>query len=98
MQNNYLLKLLVLEGNESNLLSEKGQVLFNKLIVEVVKSINDIRYCTNKNCPCRPEEKIKSLLKDDELNEFLQNEKVLKYVEEISQNQSAITVFDIGVM
>ena len=47
--------------------------LLQKLIIEVTKCINNIRFCSNYHCSCHPESVIKELLKNKELVLFLDN-------------------------
>ena len=37
---------------------------FSELIIEFTRFIHDIRYCSNKECRCSPEHKIKQLVEE----------------------------------
>src|SRR5699024_6104104 len=47
-------------GYSGNDFEEKNKV-FMHFIITLTKKVNDFRYCSNKNCICSPESKIKSL-------------------------------------
>lgn len=70
--NKILLKLLIMDGNETNYINnEETYRLFRDLIIEVAKAEKNIRFCSNNNCPCHPEHTIKILLKNESVVEFL---------------------------
>lgn len=70
--NKILLKLLIMDGNETHYINnEETYRLFRDLIIEVTKAEKNIRFCSNNNCPCHPEHTIKILLKNKLLVGFL---------------------------
>ena len=83
--------LLMLEGNESTTLSEKGQEKYKELLINVFKFMYDIRWCSQDNCPCQPETRIAELLGDEELASFLRRERVLEFID-LETNKT--TVFE----
>ena len=88
-------KLLIFEENETHLLSEDGKKLYNYLLIDLFQSKYDIRYCTNNNCSCQPETRIKKILEDKEIKNFLIKERLLdKIVEYINNRDMKITVWD----
>lgn len=69
---NILIKLLILDGNETHYLkSYDSYKLFQNLVIEVAKAEKNIRFCSNSKCSCHPETSIKRLLKNEGLREFL---------------------------
>lgn len=40
-------------------ISEKAVQHFTELIIAITKYVHDVRYCTNPDCPCSPESKIR---------------------------------------
>lgn len=67
-----LIKLLILDGNETHYMNnEETYKLFKNLIIEVAKAEKNVRFCSNNNCPCHPEHSIKILLKNKLLVGFL---------------------------
>lgn len=88
-----LFKLLLLDGNETNMISEPiTAILFSRLIIELVKVKDNIRYCTNKNCECHPETRIKELLSHEELIKFLNKytKGIVKDIEKIINDYDPI--------
>ena len=73
-----LFKVLLLDGNESTMLEPIVYTDFKELIIELTKIAYNIRYCTNKNCPCHPESMIKILLKSKSLCDFLTENNLLE--------------------
>ena len=70
--NKILFRLLLLHGNDTSFIKGTDTYYaFNELVVEVTKAVNNIRYCTRKGCSCHPESKIKKLLQDKYLVDFL---------------------------
>ena len=68
-----LIKFLLLDGNESSLLEYDDLIKFKFIIVELSKIKYDIRYCKKKDCFCHPEYRIKELMENEKLLEFLEN-------------------------
>ena len=67
-----LFNLLLLDGNETNLLNDNNTIQnYRALVLELTKVKYNIRYCSNDNCPCHPEYAIKKLIEDDSLVNFL---------------------------
>jgi len=88
-------KLLILEGNETNSLSKNGENLYSYLLIDLFKSKYDIRYCTNDNCSCQPETRIREILEDEEIKGFLMRERMFdKIIKYINDRNMKITVFD----
>ena len=76
--------LLMLDGNEANLLSRGNQDNFRKIIVQVLRIKYGVRYHDyDRECRCQPECKIKQLLEDSELKEFLKEYNVMEYIDEL---------------
>lgn len=74
-----LFKVLLLHGNESTFLDFDTYQLFKNLLIELTKIKYNIRYCSNKNCPCHPESAIKKLLSESKtLCDFLQENHLLE--------------------
>ena len=70
--NDILINLLTLDGNETNYIKDSEiYLLYKDLMIEVVKIEKNIRYCNRKDCPCQPEYKIRKLLEDKQLVDFL---------------------------
>ena len=69
-----IFELLLKDGNETYYI-ENSNVYFNfqELLKELIKIKYDIRYCGNENCCCHPEYRIKELMKNKKLVEFLEN-------------------------
>lgn len=69
-----IFELLLKDGNETNFI-KNYDVYFNfqELIKELVKAKYNIRYCRNNNCSCHPEYRIKELMENEKLLEFLEN-------------------------
>jgi len=79
-----LFKILILDGNEATVLSDKAYKDFRGLLIELSKVKYDIRYCTNKDCQCHPEPNIKKLVQDNqELRDFFTNQRLILDIEEI---------------
>ena len=68
-----IFELLLKDGNETYYI-EKSNVYFNfqELLKELIKIKYDIRYCGNENCCCHPEYRIKELMKNKKLIEFIE--------------------------
>lgn len=71
-----LFKALLLDGNETCELSQDIYNYFKRLLIALTKIKYSIRYCTNENCPCHPESTIKELMKNYNLCEFLNDNKL----------------------
>ena len=69
-----IFELLLKDGNETHFI-ENANVHFDfqELIKELIKIKYDIRYCKNKGCCCHPEHRIKELMKNKKLLEFLEH-------------------------
>ena len=78
--------LLLLDGNETMLIDNKTYNRFKTIVIEVAKITQDIRYCSNPNCVCHPESKIKKILVDEKIRKFLKENKLLEDIEEIVNN------------
>jgi len=79
-----LFKILILDGNEATVLSDKAYKDFKGLLIELSKVKYDIRYCTNKNCMCHPEVNIRKLVQENkELGDFLSEQRLLFDIEYI---------------
>ena len=68
-----LFSLLLLDGNETNIIKVDTYNLFKTLLIELTKIKYNIRYCSKMNCICHPETIIKGILQDNNLKEFLIN-------------------------
>ena len=69
-----IFELLLKDGNETYLIKNVNDYFdFQELIKELIKIKYDIRYCKNKDCSCHPEHRIKELMKNKKLVEFLEN-------------------------
>lgn len=81
-----IFELLIKDGNETTYI-ENANVYFNfqELIKELMKVKYDIRYCRNKYCCCRPEYRIKELIKNKYLIEFLEKYCYKNISEDISK-------------
>lgn len=81
-----IFELLIKDGNETTYI-ENANVYFNfqELIKELMKVKYDIRYCRNKYCCCHPEYRIKELIKNKELIEFLEKYCYKNISEDISE-------------
>ena len=68
-----IFELLLKDGNETYYI-ENSNVYFNfqELLKELIKIKYDIRYCGNENCCCHPEYRIKELMKNKKLIEFIE--------------------------
>lgn len=79
-----ILTLLMLDGNETIHLSMDNQLAFKNLIVQITRIKYGVRWHEyNRECSCQPEWSIKTLLKDNELKEFLEREKVLEDIQKL---------------
>ena len=69
-----IFELLLKDGNETHLIGNANVNFdFQELIKELTKIKYDIRYCKKKDCFCHPEHRIKELMKNEKLLEFLEN-------------------------
>ena len=69
-----IFELLLKDGNETHLIGNANVNFdFQELIKELTKIKYDIRYCKKKDCYCHPEYRIKELMKNEKLLEFLEN-------------------------
>ena len=69
-----IFELLLKDGNETHFIGNANvNYDFQELIKELIKIKYDIRYCKNKGCSCHPEHRIKELMKNKKLVEFLEN-------------------------
>ena len=69
-----IFELLLKDGNETHFIKNANVHFdFQELIKELIKIKYDIRYCKNKDCCCHPEHRIKELMKNKKLLEFLRN-------------------------
>ena len=69
-----IFELLLKDGNETHFIGNVNVNFdFQELIKELTKIKYDIRYCKKKDCPCHPEYRIKELMKNEKLLEFLEN-------------------------
>ena len=69
-----IFELLLKDGNETHLIRNANVNFdFQELIKELTKIKYDIRYCKKKDCSCHPEYRIKKLMKNEKLLEFLEN-------------------------
>lgn len=95
---NIITKLLLLDGNESNLLDDIDDYKnFRRLIIELVKIKYDIRWCSNDNCKCHPETTIRTILENNfELHSFLDKFIKLDEVKSMINVYENITVWDKG--
>jgi hypothetical protein len=60
-----------------------------------MKSKYDIRYCSNNQCPCHPETKIRRLLSNKELSQFLEEEHLYNtIIKIINETNESVTIFD----
>ena len=67
-----IFELLLKDGNETNFIKNYNVYFnFQELIKELVKVKYNIRYCRNNNCSCHPEHRIKELIKNKELADFI---------------------------
>ena len=67
-----IFELLLKDGNETNLIENKSIYFsFQELIKELIKIKYDMRYYGNNNCSCHPEHRIKELISNDALAEFI---------------------------
>lgn len=93
-----LFKLLMLDGNGTNLLeNQESYEYFKMLVLEIAKVKYSVRYCTNKGCPCHPETRILAILDVcPELYAFLEKERLKNDIVEIAMNlDEKGTIFDI---
>lgn len=80
-------KLLLLDGNETNLLSRVSEENFRKIIVEILRIKYGMRYHEyDRECKCQPECIIKELLENSELKEFLEQNGVIEYITRLLEN------------
>lgn len=95
---NIIIKLLLLDGNETNLLDNIDDYKnFRRLIIELVKIKYDIRWCSNDNCKCHPETTIRTILENNlELHSFLDTFIKLDDVKSMINVYENITVWDKG--
>lgn len=99
MIDNIIVKLLLLDGNETNLLDNPDDYKdFRRLLIELMKVKYDIRWCSNNNCSCHPETRIDSLLSNNkELLEFIKKYSGLdESIENLTNKYKIITVYDRG--
>ena len=69
-----IFELLLKDGNETHLIGNANVNFdFQELIKELTKIKYDIRYCKKKDCFCHPEYRIKELMENEKLLEFLEN-------------------------
>ena len=85
-----IFELLLKDGNETYYI-ENSNVYFNfqELLKELIKIKYDIRYCGNENCCCHPEYRIKELMKNKKLIEFIEKycyKDILKNILELITN------------
>ena len=68
-----IFELLLKDGNETYYI-ENSNVYFNfqELLKELINIKYDIRYCGNENCCWHPEYRIKELMKNKKLIEFIE--------------------------
>lgn len=66
-----IFRLLLIDGNESNELDSETRLLFEQLVIALVKMKYDVRWCSNLACPCWPESRINSFLINKTLAGFL---------------------------
>lgn len=78
--------LLLLDGNETAFISDETYEKFKVILIEVVKITQNIRYCSNPNCVCHPESKIKKILMDEKIRKFLNENRILEDIEEMVNN------------
>lgn len=95
---NIITELLLLDGNESNLLDNiEDYKDFIRLIIELVKIKYDVRWCSSDNCMCHPETTIRTILKNNfELYSFLDKFIKLDEVTSMINVNENITVWDRG--
>lgn len=89
-----LKEALMLDGNETYSLDNNTYLFYQMLIVELTKIKYNIRYCSNKNCPCHPESDIKKILKKNTLVEFLKDNKLYEDIVNLTVNYEAKIIFD----
>ena len=75
-----LFSLLLLDGNETNIIKVDTYNLFKTLLIELTKIKYNIRFCSKMNCICHPETIIKEILQDNNLKEFLINNSYYKNI------------------
>ena len=69
-----IFELLLKDGNETHFIrNDNVNFDFQELIKELTKIKYDIRYCKKKDCSCHPEYRIKELMENEKLVEFLEN-------------------------
>lgn len=95
---NIIVQLLLLDGNESNLLDNPEDYKnFRRLIIELTKVKYDIRWCSNANCKCHPETTIRTILENNhELYNFLDRFIKLDWIESMINVYENTTVWDRG--
>lgn len=77
-----LITLLMLDRNETTSLSMNNRIEFKNLITQISRIKYGVRWHDyDRECSCQPEWSIKILLKDDELKEFLEREKLLEDIQ-----------------
>lgn len=87
MIDNLIIRLIDLEGNSVSSLSLESQRHFLELIVQISRIKFGVRYHDlNRMCQCQPEYKIRELLIDDELEDYLKQEKVYDDIQELLNN------------
>jgi len=95
---NIIIKLLLLDGNETNLLDNIDDYEnFRRLIIELAKIKYGIRWCSNDNCKCHPETTIRTILENNlELHDFLDKFIKLDDIKSMIEVHEKITVWDRG--
>ncbi len=97
--NQIVKRMLLLRGNETSMLDINTQMMFDEILIELVEIENNIRWCSNKNCKCHPESKIKSLIQNEEIYRFLNAEKLWDDIYNlVNAEYKPITVFDLGLV
>lgn len=92
-----LVRMMLLDGNETTELTQEGQQYFKELIAELTKVKYDIRWCGNDKCSCHPESRIKQiLLTKIDLGLFLAREGLFTRIKELIENYTPVTVYQKG--
>ena len=97
MLDNIIVKLLLLDGNESNLLeTQQDYDDFKNLIIELTKVKYDIRWCSNEFCTCHPKSDVKNIMKNKNLCDFIECYSSIKIEDIINMTNkyTAVTVYD----
>ena len=89
-----LYNLLLLDGNETTVLSCNTYMDYKCLLVEATKAEKNIRYCDTKGCSCHPESMIKVLLKNKELVDFLKEHINYEELIRLTNDYEPITIFE----